>query len=476
MYQIFCDDYLLHSEIDDYRLLDVKLTMEANTAGNLQFSILQQHPNTISLAKLKPEILVLKNGLKYWKGRIVEDNLDMNNSRQIYCEGKLKVLEDTMIRPNIFNGTAAQVFTTYLNAHNSQVTGSQKLLVGTINVTGDVYRELKNYESTYSRIQDLVSSMGGYLRIRYETDGDYLDWIEDFAETASQQIALGKNLLNLTQEVSAKKTFSACIPLGAKLIDENGQQTEKRLTVESIQGVDYVFDQSKVSEYGLRYAPASEVTWDDVTTASVLLTRAQSYLADKGIKLAMTLQLTALDLSYTDTNIDSFNFCEYITVNSEFHGISTEYLLSKIEIDITNPANTKITLGDSVLTLTDKTKQEKNKVTFTINELTLALDGTAADVGNEIAQRERYIRYADGIIELGETGSDLKMRLSNTELSFWESISGVETKVAYISNPTGNPGDSKLYIENAEIMQAIAFGSYAWERENNGSVSLAYKG
>ena len=77
---------------------------------------------------------------------------------------------------------------------------------------------------------------------------------------------------------------------------------------------------------------------------------------------------------------------------------------------------------------------------------------------------------------MGETGSDLKMKLSNTKLSFVESIGGVETEVAYISNPTGNPGDSKLYIENAEILQAIAFGTYAWEPENNGSVSLTYKG
>jgi len=93
-----------------------------------------------------------------------------------------------------------------------------------------------------------------------------------------------------------------------------------------------------------------------------------------------------------------------------------------------------------------------------------------------VARRERYIRYVGGIIELGETDSDLKMRLSNTELSFWESLYGIETKVAYISNPTGNPGDSKLYIENAAILQGIAFGAYAWEPEDNGSVSLVFKG
>ncbi len=476
MYQIFCDGYLIHSEIDKYRLINVLLTMEVNTAGSLSFTILPDHPNLSALGKLKPVISVLKNGEVYWKGRIIEDTLAIDNSHKVYCEGKLKTLEDTIIRPAVFDGTAEEVLAAYINAHNSQVSDMQKIQVGTISVTGDIYRELKNYESTYLRVQDLLNSLGGYLFLRYEQDGDYLDWVTDFTLNAAQQITLGENILDLSEDVSAKETFTACIPLGAYLIDEEGNKTDQRLTVASVQGVDYVFDQAKVNEYGWRYAPASEVTWDDVNTASGLLSKARDYLSGKGIKLALTLELKALDLAFTNPDINSFNFCEYVTVNSEVHEISETYLLSKVEVDISNPANTKITLGESVLTLTDKTKRDKEKTTFTVNELISALTWTAADVGNEITQRERYIRYVDGIIELGETGSDLKMRLSNTELSFWESLYGIETKVAYISNPTGNPGDSKLYIENAAILQGIAFGAYAWEPEDNGSVSLVFKG
>jgi len=476
MYQIFCDDYLLHSDIDDYRLLDVKLTMEVNVAGSLGFDILPDHPNITSMAKLKPEIKVTKNGLTYWKGRIVDDTLSIDNTHKVYCEGKLKVLEDTIIRPQIFSGTASAVFTAYLNIHNAQVLDSQKLKVGNVTVTGNPYRDLKNYESTYSRIQDLVTSLGGYLFIRYEADGDYLDWLADFATTSTQQITLGENILDLSQEVSAQKTYTACIPLGAQLTDSNGNTLDQRLTIESWSGIDYMFNQNLVNQYGWRFAPVSETTWDDITTVSALVDRAVSYFTDTLIKLSATLELTALDLAFTDTDINSFNFCEYITVNSTYHGITDNYLLSKIEIDISNPANTKITLGETVLTLTDKTKQDKTNVTLTINDLITALQGTTNGLNQEVTQREAYIRYTGGVIELGETLSDLKMRLSNTELSFWESLGGVETKVAYISNPTGNPGDSKLYIENAEILQAIAFGTYAWEPEDNGSVSLTYKG
>ena len=473
MYTIFCDNYLLHSDLDDYRLLNVQLTMEVNTAGSLSFSILPDHPNLFALTKLKSEVVVKKNGIVYWKGRIVDDIQSLDKVHEVYCEGKLKALGDTLVRPQVFDDTANDVLTQYINLHNSQ--SAQQFKLGTLSLTNDIYRDLKNYESTYDRVQDLIKSVGGYLFIRYESDGDYLDWVTDFVTTSTQQITLGENILNLTQDVSAEKTYTACIPLGAKLVDENGSATETRLTVESIQGVDYVFNQDKVNEFGWIFAPIGETTWDDVTTASALLTRGNDFLTDS-VKLALTLELTALDLSYTDTDIDSFNFCEYVSVNSTYHGIIEDYLLSKIQVDISNPANTKITLGESVLSLTDKTKSDKDNVTFTINELQTVLIGTGAEVGAEIAGRERYIRYADGVIELGETGSDLKMKLSNTKLSFVESIGGVETEVAYISNPTGEPGDSKLYIENAEILQAIAFGTYAWEPENNGSVSLTYKG
>jgi hypothetical protein len=475
MYQIFCDDYLLHGDIDGYRLTNVALSLEVNTAGSLKFVAMPDHPNISSMSKLKPVIKVLKNGLTYWKGRIVETTLDLDNMPEVYCEGKLKVLEDTVVRPDEFDGTKAQVFASLINLHNTQVSDVQKLKVGNVTVAGDVYRKLQNYESTYAAIQELVSSFGGYLFIRYEADGDYIDWLADFSTTSTQKITLGENILDLSQEVSAQNTYTACIPLGAKIVDTDGNVTEERLTVKSLQGVDYVFDAAKVNELGWRYAPSTEVTWDDITTASALLAKAQAYLADK-VKMAGTLELTAVDLALADADIDSFNFCEYITVNSPYHGVVEDYLLSKLEIDISNPTNTRITLGEKILTMTDKTKRDQETITITINDLITALTGTTNGLNQEVTARERYIRYVDGVIEIGETGSDLKMRLSNTELSFWESLDGVETRVAYISNATGNPGDSKLYIENGEIVQELKFGNFVWAKRDNGNMSLMYRG
>jgi hypothetical protein len=475
MYTIFCDDYLLHSDVADYQLLDVLLTMEVNTAGSLRFLILPTHPNASVLAKLKPEIVVKKSGSTIWKGRIVDDVLNLDQTRSIYCEGKLKVLEDTYIRPAIYDGAAGAVLASYLARHNAQCTDVQKIQAGTINVTGDIYRALENYETSLSRILDLVGSKGGYLSFRYEEDGDYLDWVSDFTAQASQEIALGENILDLSRELSAEELYTACIPLGAKLEDENGAETSERLTVESIKGVDYIIDEDAAEVYGLIYAPVAETTWDEVTQAPTLLAQAQEYL-DSHKGLVLTLAITALDLAYTGASIDSFGFCEYIKVTSEVHNLLDEYLLTKLELAITNPANTVITLGQSVRTLTDVNKKNQEKVTLTINDLATALTTQGISLGEEIAGRERYIRFAGGIIEMGESGSDIKTQQSNSEYAFLESVDGVVSKPLYLSNPTGNPGDAVVYAENLRCLINLFFNDFAYAPRDNGNVSLVWKG
>lgn len=475
MYTIYAGGNLLHSDVPDYQLANARLVMEANQPGSLEFTIAPDHPAIFALEKLKAEVVLKKSGTTYWKGRIVDDTQALDTTRRVYCEGKLKCLGDTVIRPHVYDGTAATVFAAYLNEHNRQVADYQKILPGTVTVTGDIYRALINYESTYDRVQDLVKSLGGYLVLRYESDGDYLDWKPSIATTAAQSITLGENLISLSQELSAEKLYTVCIPRGAKLADENGATTETRLGVESLKGVDYIFDSDLVQQYGWICAPVSETTWDDITTASALLTKGQAYLnANKG--LILTLAITAVDLKLAGQNINSFNFLENINVVSTVHGIQSSYLLTKLELDITNPAGTRIVLGSSVMTLTDKNKQAQQDIVLTMNDLATALTGTAVDLAGEIAAREAYIRYDGGTIEMGETGSNLKMRLTNTKLSFWETIGGVETEVAYIANPTGNPGDSKLYIENAKVLNELIFGGFAFQVRDNGNVSLVWKG
>lgn len=68
-------------------------------------------------------------------------------------------------------------------------------------------------------------------------------------------------------------------------------------------------------------------------------------------------------------------------------------------------------------------------------------------------------------IELGESDSNFKLRITNTEIQF------VDGSVipAYLSN-------QKLYIEQAEIKNELRFGDFVWSTRRNGNMGLMWKG
>lgn len=504
-----------------FPVLSAKLSLEVNDAGGLSFSIPAQHPNFGELKKLKMGITVLKNGDVIFKGRIIRDTQDFDNTRAIECEGKLASLNDTVYRPYSFAGSPATYFTNLINNHNSQVEDEKKLIVGNITVTDPndyITRSSINYNSTWELVKSLASSLGGYLSIRYEDDGDYIDWLDDFPYTNTQKIEFAENLLDITQEVTAEETYTACIPLGAKIeIKTYGEVTEdepewqaetyytksgevytviatetafnaaitagttlytvtstestdERVTVKSVNDdKDYIYNADKVAEYGWKFAPAEEVTWDDVTRPENLLTKATAYLNNTGVMLASTLELSAIDLAYTDADVDSFEFCQYVQVVSVPHSLEKSYLLSKFDIDFLHPENTKITLGDTQYTLYDSIhgqqqvvsdvveKVEKIESDYATNEkVSSSISKELSTFSSQILQSSKDITM--GILAGYTTTSDLekyKQEVKNTfninEQGFAFQFAQMEEILTELGN-TVTTQNSYIRLENGEII------------------------
>lgn len=68
-------------------------------------------------------------------------------------------------------------------------------------------------------------------------------------------------------------------------------------------------------------------------------------------------------------------------------------------------------------------------------------------------------------IELGETDSNFKLRITNTEIQF---IDGTNIP-AYMNN-------QKLYIDKAEITGEFQQGGFIWKQRSNGNLGLIWKG
>ena len=107
-------------------------------------------------------------------------------------------------------------------------------------------------------------------------------------------------------------------------------------------------------------------------------------------------------------------------------------------------------------------------------DITFTFQGITSNIQNEIVLNqqnfERYIRFSEQGIELGEIDSPFKTNISTTEIYFSQS----GKKIAYISN-------SKLYILEAEFINKMSIGSegvgyYDWVIRKNGHLSLKLRG
>jgi len=365
MYQVFCDDELIYNpSIDALKIKSPKVNLEVNKVGSFEFQIYPNHPFYEDLKKLKSIIKVYQDGYLLFRGRIIDDSVGFHNEKQVTCEGELAFLLDSIQRPYSYTGDIPAFFAQIISNHNSQVDAEHQFKVGNITVVdsnGYVNRSDTTYQNTFNALTSkLIDTHGGYLWVRHESDGNYLDYLSDFTALSNQPVEFGKNLLDLSRRVKGADIATAIIPLGAKL-----ENTENRVTIASVNGgVDYVYSQDAVNLYGWIFRTQS---WDDVTLPANLLTKANEYLTST-INLSTEIELSAVDLSALNTNFSSFHLGTYVPVKTTPHGIDQNFLVNKLSIDLANPQSNKLILGTTLSSFTEQNiSASKNTQTLVSN-------------------------------------------------------------------------------------------------------------
>ena len=377
MYRIYCDDKTLHDVRDEeYQLITPKISLELNKTGSFEFGILPSHPHVNDIKKLKSRLKVYDVDISdsgeasrlLYCGRSITDQRDFEYTSRITCEGELSYLLDTIQRPHTYGSQSGEIhkadtniviFKRLIEEHNSQVEKEKQFEIGIVDIDSVEIKTLAtNYETTWDFINtNFLEKYEGYLRVRYENNVRYLDYVKQYGKVSTQVIRFGENLLDFQKYVKAEDIKTAIIPIGANNV------TIK--TASGHDGKDYVFNQEAVNLYGWIY---SKVDFSDINNPNTLLKKAQEYL-NKCINLTTTIELTAVDLHKIDVEIDAIGLGDLIPCVSTHHNLlstpgdkSTYYLVNKYEIDLENPSNTKITLGKTLSTLSEKTFS--NEVTF----------------------------------------------------------------------------------------------------------------
>lgn len=510
MYKVYCDDYLIYdTKVESLKIFSAKLELELNKTGSFDFSIFPSHPYFDKLKRLKSIITVYQDDYLLFRGRILNDEQGFYNEKQVSCEGELAFLLDSVQRPYDFLSgdnytTVEKLFAFYINNHNSQVDEAHKFKVGNITVEDPnnyVVRSDSQYLTTWESInQKLINSYGGYLWVRHEADGNYIDYLADFDTVSSQTVEFGKNLLSLNKITKGEDIATAIIPLGAKLQDEEGNDTEFRLTISDInEGVDYVYNEEAVNEYGWIF---KTVIWDDVTVPANLKRKAEEYLSD-AMNLVVTIELDAVDLSMMNTEISAFKMGNYIRVITSPHSLNSSFLVKKLSIDLLNPQSNKLTLGTTYSTFTEQTSGnnksveglivqiEKVSADYTLNEAKLneiqsAIADLTEKMTSEIAEMsEQIILSVDRNVYLKEETNELisylETLLKQTKNEFQFQLNQVNTSIQDISvDARFNEISKYLRFDNGNIILGSTGNEFTMKIENDkisflsGDKELAY--
>lgn len=528
MFSIYIDDNLLWTPKDnDKRLLKPTVNLEVNKVGSASFSLLPGHSYYDSFVKMKSIVTIYQDNRTLLKGRVYGVTEDFRKTKQIEIEGVLGYFNDSIVRSYSFTGSPEDYLKFLIDQHNEQVDSQQRFKLGTVTVKDNndyITRASSENPTTWSEINSkLIEKLGGYISIRYEADGNYIDYLADYTDVSTQDIAFSVNLLDLENECKADTLATCIIPYGAK-----NEGTGETVNITSVNdGIDYIYDPDAVAVYGRIY---EVVTWNDVTLPSNLLTKAKAYLSDK-VKLTNKLTIKAVDLHLADETIEAFKLGDYVRVYSKPHGIDDKILLTSYSMDLSDPVNSTITLGlEKSSYLSDNIKNNTNRVdiirkelgdivtiktgdiisqtqTYVNEQIENSEDKTQnmiknyvtitdmgeykesvstqfkqtaedlsiqfktvndriteenGDINRSLTEIAKYIKFIDGNIVLGETNNKLKTIYANGRISFMYNDT---IEVAYIS-------DNKLYITEAEVLDRIIIGNFAFIPRTNGNLSF----
>lgn len=345
------------------------------------------------IKKLKSIITVMQDKEEEFRGRVLAEEKDFYNRKNVICEGELAFLLDSQQRPYEYTGKLDGLFSQYVANHNARVDLWKQFTVGIVDVedSGNIIRENSDYSCTFDEISEkLLETHAGYLRTRLSDGIRYIDYVKEYGNINSQVIEFGVNLLDITEYISAEDVFTVLIPIGAEQQDAEGNSAG-RLSIKSVNGgKDYIEDETAIGLFG-RIERTEK--WDDVTIADNLLKKGKEFLS-QNIEMAVTLSVKAIDLHLLNVDTEKIRLGDFVRVISLPHKLDKYFLCSKIVIDLVNPDKTEFTFGVNFKTLTDKqagNSKVMQSTMMSVHTATQSAQQSATEVKNAVEEMESII-------------------------------------------------------------------------------------
>lgn len=446
------------SRLEDYDLQGLNLTTGLNKGGMAEITMPPSHPAYDIYTAYKTIVEIFRDDRMLFRGRALYHSEDNHNRRTVTCEGELCFFQDAVSRPYLYQDTPAAVFAEVVGVYNSQVEAFKQFKIGTITVTDQnnyIRLESETAESVLDTINKLLERCGGYIVFTTDADGfRVVNWYASVGYQNNQIIEIGENLLDFAKSGANTSLATAVLPYGA------ADDTGARVSIKSVNNdVDYIQDDEAVALRGFIIKP---VTWDDVTEPANLLRKAQEWLATNRY-IVTSLHLTALDLSYLDKSIDSFRVGDSIRVKSAPHGVDENFLLTERTEDLLNPANSGITLGKEIRTLTGADVAGDNKSLSELQKVTRHITADyLLNIANVVEETEKTMA---SLIE--QTSETIKLEIAQQYATNDQVTEAVSTALSVLQDEvliefeslkaTVDENDAEARAQLTEIYKYISF-------------------
>ncbi len=383
-------------------------------------------------------------------------------------------------------------------------------------------------EQLSATIDKLVERCGGYIVFTTNADGQRcVNWLEDLDYRSSQAIEFGENLLDFSRSGASTDLATRIIPYGAKdestgeritIADVNdGLDYIQDDEAVALRGVitkpvtwDDVTEPANLLTKAQQYLATSKMVITSLSLSAVdlsaldqnidtfrvgdlvqvvskphsvddtFLLRERSYdlLNPANDRVSLGKDLTTLtgadvagqkdamsQLQRTEHSIKAaytLNIAQAVEETKETLSSLIEQTSENIRLEVSETYATNDEVESKVAT---SMTQLSDSFNFLFETLQVVVDENDAEARARFDTIEKYIRFEDGNIILGESGSELVLRIENDRISFLDS--GAE--VAYFSN-------KQLVVLDGHFLNSLRIGSFAWLPRENGNLSLVKVG
>ena len=509
-----------------------------NVIDSFSFTILPNNVGFNLIRDYKTLINVYneKRGIYDFQGRVLYSSVSMDTngkiSKSVVCESLLGYLQDSRQEyVTERNWTGLELLTQLLSVHNSQTEEEKHFKVGTVFTDENIYVGIQRESTWNSILTKIIDKIGGEIQLRVEEDGMYIDIVKERGTTKpNTAIELSKNMKSITKDSDPSSYITRLIPLGAKIKDEEGNETEERIDITSVNdGLNYIDDTKAIENYGLHI---EYMYWDDVHEPSILLTKSRNALSENN-KILQKFKIDTLDLAKIGLDIDYIDVCNYHPVKNDLLGIDETLRVITKSIDVVNETTTTVEIGDNFKTLSDLEFERNNRVDVAVNsiekiekdyvtnrkinsvsnELYSYIGQTSSEIQSMVSEtytsKSAFEQYQETVsttftqqsesfqmtfteIVQSITDVDGKVNSNYIELKKYINFEGGSiilgeennplklvlendilyfeqngTKVAYIT-------DNRLYIYDGEFLNSLRIGRWVFIPRSNGNLSFTY--